>query len=168
MVDLVAGSDGINLNFLQIFSIGGVGTADELITMNGPITFTTEKYLPNRSRLSFSSSGDRLLIGDRESTFRMIDFKKLAEYKQDINYKEGNKSEAVYRERLNKAIKSIKLKGLSGIIYEPLFTPDENRVLLRIGIRIVLWNPAPKPMLSHTLTHPQPFPGRLKVLKKWR
>lgn len=170
-VDLVASSDGIPLNFVQLYSIEGLDAVSGTASFTLQRTFTTRRYLSFGSRLAFNNMGDHLLIGDIDATFQLINLKVPAEQTAD-DKQEANSNRAaeidltgsirrcqsrgvtISGASVSSVSERIKVKGLSGEVYGPRFAPDDNRVLLGFGGRIILWNPRLPQIVSRTLiTH---------------
>jgi WD40 repeat protein len=162
VVDLYGGSDGNPNSYVQLYSIDRpdpvVGESERFFPMH---IFTTRKYLfGTRSRLAFNHAGDQLVIGDRDATFQMVDLKALdANRAAEIERlrTQGDKTTQLNqstRQDRHSETKNTTVKGLSGVIYGPIFTLDDQRMVLGVGTRIVLWNSHPPENLGHTLiTH---------------
>jgi WD40 repeat protein len=162
-VDLLAGSDGIPVNFLELYSIDGVAS-DREITFKHQVTITTHKYLFHTSRLAFNNKGDHLLIGDQDGPFHLVDLKVLRERIGDS----GQGIDLTTSNGLGKladSVNPVTVKGLSGPVYNPRFAPDDSRVVLGVGARIVLWNFRPQPKFSRTLITHEPSPRNLAFVK---
>ena len=136
-VDLMAGSDGIPVNFVQLYTI----VEPDVISETPPIlqyTFMTQKSLSN-PRLAFNNVGDHLLIGDRDATFEFIELNQSnSQGENEINLTASNKF-------------AIKVKGLSGPVHDARYSLRDDRLLLGVGTHIVLWNPRSPQKLSRTL-----------------
>jgi WD40 repeat protein len=135
-LDLMAGSDGIPVSFVELYYIGSpTHPTSELEPPKLLHSFITEKSVAN-PRLAFDNTGDNFLIADRDATFRVIQLKTL---------KPNERTDlATSRMFANE------VKGLSGIVREPHYSPDGKRLLLKVGTRTILWNNGAPQSLSHT------------------
>jgi WD40 repeat protein len=162
VVDLYGGSDGNPDSYVQLYSLDRPDpVADESERFFPMHTFITRKYLfGTRSRLAFNHAGDRLVIGDRDGTFQIVDLRVLdANHAAEIERLRAQRDKTIQpddspRPNQLSETKKTTVKGLSGEIHGPMFAPDDQRMVLGLGTHILLWNFHPTEKLGHTLiTH---------------
>lgn len=148
-VDLIAASDGIPINSVEIYGIKGLESIDGAISITNLHSLTTEKFfLRNYNRLAFNSNSDQLLMSDRDSVFKIVNLNR-GEDNNGTNETTGSSD----KHSTKADIKSIKVTGITGMVYEPHFSPDDKRILLGVGRNIILWNRNPPPKFERSLTN---------------
>ena len=158
-VDLLPGSDGILANFVELYSLDGTATPRT--------TLLTQKYLFfGWSRLAFSNRGERLLIGNQNGTFQQIDLERLNLPPLDPKIPFDGRAaidleSAASAAKYAPAIRTVTLSGLDGVVYAPRFAPDDSRISMGVGLRMVLWDSVPRSKLSRLLFSYDRSPKRL-------
>jgi WD40 repeat protein len=149
-IDLTAGSDGIPVNFLELYSVGSFASQHD-ITFKRQLTLLTHKYLFDTPRLSFNTEGDRLLIGEPDGLFHLVNWEALE--KRTAERDQGSPTASteiidttkpILPAESNYVVSPISVKGLAGNIYNPTFAPHRYELMFGVGPHIVLWKSDPQ------------------------